>query len=93
MFKVPKPFFWLFMAFILCFMLLMQWLSVRDSIPEIEAAVRREAALLSRSGESLRSLELGRVTRTRYEVRDSDSAVTGYFQVDGSYSNASWDVI
>jgi hypothetical protein len=92
MFSVSKPLFWLFMALILCFMLVMHWFSVRDGIPQIKAAVLREAASLSRSEDSLRSLDLGRITRTRYEVRDSDSAITGYFQFDGSYSNQSWDV-
>jgi hypothetical protein len=89
--KVPKSVFWLFMALILCFMLVIYWVSVRDGIPQIEQAVRRQVISLSRSEESLRSLELGRTTRTRYKIYNDDM-ITGYFQLDGSYSNQSCDV-
>ena len=64
---------------------------MRAGIPQIEAAVRREASSLSLSDASLHSLQLDRVTRTH--MSESGGAIGGYFQFDGSYSNESWDVL
>jgi hypothetical protein len=89
---VPKPGFWAFMALVLCFFLFMEWESRQDGIPEIKAAVLRQVASLSRSEESLRSLELGHITRSRYTTYH-DGRITGYFQYDGSYSNESWEIV
>jgi hypothetical protein len=89
---VPKPIFLAFMALVLCFFLFMELESRQDDIPEIKAAVLQQAASISRSEESLRSLELGHITRSRYTTYH-DGRITGYFQFDGSYSNVSWEVV
>ena len=90
-FSVPKPVFWLIMALILCFMLLIQWDWMRAGGPQIEVAVRQEVASLSRSDESLHSLKLGRGSTMR--IVGSGASMTGYCQFDGDYSNQTWDVI
>jgi len=89
---VSKPVFLAFMALVLCFFVFMEFESRQDDIPEIKAAVLRQADSLSRSEESLRSLELGHITRSRYSTYH-DGKITGYFQFDGSYSNKSWEIV
>ena len=89
MFNKPIVF-WGMMLFAACFLLLIHWSMVREGIPQIEAAVRQQAASLSRSQESLSSLQLGRMTRMR--TVGSGVSMTGYFQFDDDYSNQSWDV-
>jgi len=64
---------------------------ISDGVPQIEAAVRREASSLARTNDILQSLELGRETGTR--TVGSGVKMTGYFEFDGSYSNESWDVL
>jgi hypothetical protein len=72
------------------FFLYIHWFEVKEGVPQIEAAVRRQVSSLASTNDVLHSLELGRVTRTR--MVDSGVAMTGYFQFDGSYSNQSWDI-
>ena len=90
-FSVSKPVFWALMLLGLCLFLFGEWESRRNGIPQIEQAVRLEAASLSHTDELLRSLELGRITRSSYSVYH-DGRITGYIQFDGSYSNESWDI-
>jgi len=79
------------MIFVGSLFLYVHWSMVSEGVPQIEAAVRREAVSLARTNDILQSLELGRATRTR--TVGSGIEMTGYFQFEGSYSNESWDVL
>jgi len=68
-----------------CSFIYFNGIAARDGIPQIELAVRRQAASLAGTNESLRSLELGRETRAHRE--GGGASMTGDFHFHGSYSN------
>jgi len=89
--RISPILFFVILVFVGSLFLYLHWFMVSEGVPQIEAAVRREATSLARTNEILQSLELGHITRTR--MVDSGVAMTGYFQFNGSYSNESWDVL
>jgi hypothetical protein len=79
------------LALVVSIFALVHWDMARNGVPQIELAVRREAAALARTDDSLHSLELGQTTKRR--IVGSGVDLTGDFWFDGSYSNQSWDVV